>query len=348
MGNSKSARVFNGCFIILLILSIHSLSLAQSIEIKLNIPVQNPFEDKIPFADIDVGTDRDFQEADVERISGTGGNKINLEKALFETAKTDESIKVENELRPQTRNAKKENAETAADDEPLPELEKDKFHWKPALIQSGIFLGIQHGFRLKQEKTYTRLGGPFFRDWGRSIKGLRGWKDGDSIFVNYVAHPLQGGFTGRIFINNSDKSKRQEFGKSKEYWKSRMKAMAWSAFWSTQFEIGPISEASIGNVGKFEKDGHSTMAWGDLIITPVAGTGVVIGEDMLDKYVLKNWLERKSGDRLTTKIKIWRSLLTPTLSLSNLLRGKPPWKRDNRGFTRIAADKITETGVYPR
>jgi hypothetical protein len=216
-------------------------------------------------------------------------------------------------------------------DDSSPVKKKEKFHWKPALAQSMIFLGIQHGMRIwRQKKTSKELVGPFFRDWRNSLKNLRGWGDGNKFFTNYVAHPLQGSFTGRIFINNSDKAKRQEFGKSKTYWESRLKAMAWSAFWSTQFELGPISEASIGNVGMYDNTGPSKLSWGDLIVTPVFGTGVLISEDAIDKYVLKNWLEKKAGYKVTTKIKILRSLLTPTTSLANLLRGKPPWKRDNR------------------
>lgn len=207
---------------------------------------------------------------------------------------------------------------------------KEKFHWKPALIESGIFLGIQHVFRLTQTKTRRELGGPFFRDWGKSIKKLNGWNDSDNWFTNNIAHPLQGGLTGRIFVNNSDRARKQEFGKSKEYWNSRFKALVWSAAWSTQFELGPLSEASIGNVGLREKNGRATMAWTDLIVTPVVGTGVLIGEDAIDKYVLKNWLEKKNNYRATTKIKILRSVLTPTTSFSNLLRGKPPWKRNSR------------------
>lgn len=206
----------------------------------------------------------------------------------------------------------------------------EKFHWKSALIESGIFLGIKHGVRLTQAKTTRELGGPFFRDWANSVKNLRGWNDGDSPFTNNFAHPLQGGATGRIFINNSDRAKRLEFGKSKDYWESRMKAMAWSAVWSTQFEFGPFSEASIGNVGLRQKNGHSTMAWTDLVLTPVVGTGVLVGEDAIDRYILKNWLERKAGNKATTKIKFLRSVLTPTTAFSNLLRGKVPWKRNNR------------------
>lgn len=205
---------------------------------------------------------------------------------------------------------------------------KEKFHWKPALIQSGIFLGIQHSFRLFQRKTREELGGPFFRDWAQSVKNLRGWRDGDGSFTNYVAHPLQGGVTGRIFINNSDRAKRQEFGKSKEYWESRIKAMAWSAVWSMQFELGPISEANLGNVGLREKNGYSTTAWVDLVITPIVGTGVVIVEDAFDKYLLKNWIEKKIGNKIV--VKILRFLFTPTTGFSNLLRGRKPWYRDNR------------------
>jgi len=181
---------------------------------------------------------------------------------------------------------------------------------------------------MTQEKTRRELNGPFFRDWRQSVKNLRGWGDGDNAFTNYIAHPLQGGVTGRIFINNSDRAKKQEFGKSKQYWESRLKAMAWSAVWSTQFELGPISEATIGNVGLNKKNGHSTMAWADLIVTPAVGTGVVIAEDAIDKYILKNWLERKIGNKIT--IRLFRSILTPTTSVSNLLRRRPPWSRDNR------------------
>lgn len=225
----------------------------------------------------------------------------------------------------------KRGIEGVADREKLTQTKnEERFHWKPALIQSGILLGIQHGFRLTQKKTKRELGGPFFADWRQSVQNLRGWKDEDGFFINYIAHSLQGGVTGRIFINNSDKAKKQEFGKSKKYWESRFKALAWSAVWSTQFELGPVSEASIGNVGLYDNYGPSKMAWGDLVVTPVIGTGVVIGEDVIDKYMLKNWLERKANYKVTTKIKILRSFLTPTTSFTNLLRGKMPWKRDNR------------------
>ncbi|HQU91171.1 MAG TPA: hypothetical protein PLK77_02685 [Pyrinomonadaceae bacterium] len=205
-----------------------------------------------------------------------------------------------------------------------------RFHWKPALEQSGLFLAVKHGTRLFQSKTRREFEGKFFRDWGRSVRSLRGWNDGDSPFVNNIAHPLQGSVTGRIFINNSDRSGTAEFGKSKAYWTSRLKALAWSTAWSTQFEMGPISEATIGNVGLREKNGHSTMAWTDLVLTPSVGTGILVGEDAIDKYILKRRFERGGSKRLTVKVKLLRSFLTPTMSFSNLLRGRPPWKRTDR------------------
>lgn len=271
------------------------------------------------------------------------------QKGFYQTDRTDETTSADYSPEEEFRNFLKEKkpplfqssnrfrkAETDVSETDQPQTEdkpetqgKDKFHWKPALIQSVTLLGIQHSFRLIQKKTRTELGGPFFRDWGKSVRSLRGWYDGDNVATNYFGHPLQGGATGRIFINNSDRARRQEFGKSKEYWKSRFKAMLWSAVWSTQFELGPISEATIGNVGIRKKKGYSDMAFVDLVITPTVGTGVVVGEDAIDKYILKNWLERKAG-RLTTKIKILRSFLTPTTSFTNLLRGKAPWKRNDR------------------
>lgn len=223
-----------------------------------------------------------------------------------------------------TINYEKDLSKSASED---PE-KKERFHWKPALVQSLYFLTIKHSLRMFQKKTTDELGGPFFRDWANSAKNLGGWRDGDGTFTNYVAHPMQGAATGRIFINNSEKSKKLEFGNSKEYWESRLKAMIWSAAWSTQFELGPFSEASLGNVGLHDRRGPNRMGFVDIVITPTAGTAVLIGEDIIDKYILKKWLEKKAMSKL--QIFILRTFITPIQSFSNVIRGKRPWKRDNR------------------
>lgn len=203
------------------------------------------------------------------------------------------------------------------------------FDWKPALVQSGLFLAIQHGFRFTEPKTRRELDGPFFKDWKASVKNLRGWDDGGKTFTNYVGHPMQGAITGRIYVNNSATAKVQVIGRSKEYWLTRLKAMAWSAAWSTQFELGPISEASLGNVGqKLSADGRTKMTYGDLVITPVGGTGLLIAEDAVDKYLLRHFIEKRLRNHVV--VKLLRSLLTPMTSFANVLRGRTPWWRDNR------------------
>lgn len=261
-----------------------------------------------------------------ERRENSGGfnpfSRVNKEAAdskqtaVPPPAKSSEAVDEDEKINPETVKAGQSEI-------------REKFHWKPALRQSLVFLGIQHSYRMTQEKTRRELGGPFFRDWAKSVTGLRGWNDPDSFFINYVLHPLQGGLTGRIFVVNSDSAKRQEFGKSKQYWESRFKAFVWSTFWSTQFEFGPLSEASLGNVGIREKRGRSTMAYVDLVVTPTLGTGVLIAEDAIDKYILRNWLEKRSR-KLSVTMKILRCLLTPTTAFSNVLRRKAPWQRDDR------------------
>lgn len=194
--------------------------------------------------------------------------------------------------------------------------------WKSAFKQSLLFLGIQHGYALTQSKTRRALKGKFFKDYVDSVKSLDGWEDGGRFFTNYIAHPMQGSFTGFILVQNDRKGRQTEFGKSKEYWNSRLKALAWSAAWSTQFEIGPISQASIGNVGLSGK-----QTWVDIVVTPTAGFGMMLAEDAADKYLVKR-IERNINNYY---VKIFsRMLFNPTRTMANLVRFKLPWYRDNR------------------
>lgn len=194
--------------------------------------------------------------------------------------------------------------------------------WKSAFNQSLLFLGIQHGYAFTQAKTRRALKGNFFRDYVDSVKSLHGWEDGGRFFTNYIAHPMQGSFTGFILVQNDRKGRQTEFGSSKTYWHSRLKALAWSAAWSTQFEIGPISQASIGNVGLSGK-----QTWVDIVITPTVGFGMMVAEDAADKYIIKR-IEQNFNNYY---LKIFsRMLLNPTRTMANLTRFKLPWYRDNR------------------
>ncbi|MBO0722552.1 MAG: hypothetical protein J2P41_17135 [Blastocatellia bacterium] len=204
------------------------------------------------------------------------------------------------------------------------------FNWTGAILQSTLFLAICHGFRLATEPgTRAELKGPFFRDYWASVKSLRGWADGDEFLVNYIGHPMGGSVVGYIEIQNDPKGSREEVElNNRKYWKSRLRAMAWAAAYSTQFEIGPISEASLGNVGEkqTEKSRHP-MAWVDLVVTPTMGTAWLVGEDLLDRYLIR-WIESKINDRKL--IIITRTFLNPTRSFANMHRGDWFWKRENR------------------
>lgn len=143
---------------------------------------------------------------------------------------------------------------------------------------------------MRQLYTRKRLAGPFFQDWFDSVSGMSGWGDRDPFLGNYIGHPMQGAVAGYIQIQNDPRGMSLEFGRSPEYWKSRMRATAWSAAYSAQYELGPLSDASIGNSG--QKKG--TKGAVDLVITPVVGLGWMLTEDFLDKYVIRS-LEQKTG-----------------------------------------------------
>jgi hypothetical protein len=199
----------------------------------------------------------------------------------------------------------------------------ETFNWMGAMTQSLYFLGIEHAFRLTEEKTRNELKGPFFPDWKESVAGLQGWSDGGRFFTNYIAHSMQGGISGFIQIQNDAHGRSLEFSGSRAYWNSRMRALGWAAIYSTQFELGPISEATIGNVGKKE----GTAGYVDLVITPTAGMGMIVLEDVIDKYLLKK-LERHTVG--IGKRRFFRVLFNPQRSVANFLRGKAPWYRDSR------------------
>jgi len=196
------------------------------------------------------------------------------------------------------------------------------FHWSAAIKQSLLFLGVQHGYAMTQPKTRRDLKGPFFKDYVRSVKSLHGWDDGGRFFTNYVAHPMQGSLFGFIQIQNDPKGINLSFDNSSAYWRSRLKALAWSAAWSTQFELGPVSQASIGNVGL-----HGKQTYVDLVVTPIGGFGWIVLEDFVDKNIIQ-MIERRSSGNFYIKIAS-RTFLNPSRSAANLLRFKKPWYRDS-------------------
>ena len=176
-----------------------------------------------------------------------------------------------------------------------------EFDWKAAATQSFYFLGIKHGLPLTQGKTRRELGGRFFPDWYSSIQGIQGWDDGDSALTSCIAHPMQGGVAGFICIQNDPSGKALEFEWSSPYWQSRLRALGWSALYSIQFELDPISEATIGNVGKK----RGTGGFVDLVVTPTAGLGMIVFEDWLDTH----WVRRLEARTDSKKKKVFCRIL---------------------------------------
>ncbi|MFN7931605.1 MAG: hypothetical protein U0Y68_27475, partial [Blastocatellia bacterium] len=176
--------------------------------------------------------------------------------------------------------------------------------------------------------TRDELRGPFFKDWFQSVRNTRGWRDGDPFLVNYIGHPMQGAVTGYMFVHNDPKYIREEMAWKKSYFKSRLRAMLFSTVYSTQFELGPLSEASLGNVGLHPS--HTSphpSAFVDLVITPTLGTMWMMGEDALDRFLVKR-IENRVENRVVRLL--LRGFLSPSHSFANVLRGKYPWHRDGR------------------
>ncbi|MEJ5367174.1 MAG: hypothetical protein WHT08_02575 [Bryobacteraceae bacterium] len=196
--------------------------------------------------------------------------------------------------------------------------------WEGLSRQSSLFIGIQHAFRLATEPgTRAGMRGPFFRGWMNSVGSLHGWSDGDPFYVNYIGHPMQGAVSGYIWTHNDRDYIGAEIGKNSFYWKSRLRATAYSWAYSTLFEIGPLSEASIGKI----QSRYPQQGFVDHVVTPVIGLGWMIGEDALDKYVVQRFEERFENPYLRL---IVRGVLNPSRSFANLMRLKVPWARDDR------------------
>lgn len=209
-----------------------------------------------------------------------------------------------------------------------PTEEKERLvDWTATLRQAGMALAFQHAFRVAaQPKTRSELGGPFFGDYAKSLRGIRGWNDGDSDFVNYVAHPIMGATAGYIYAGNDSRGD-VEFEMSGRYWASRLRATGFAAVYTAAFEVAPISEASIGNVGAHP----GTNGAVDFVMTPIGGLGMMMAEDVLDKHVLRP-IERRSGSRWLAAT--LRCLLNPARSAAQISRFKPPWRRAGRPLVR--------------
>jgi len=221
----------------------------------------------------------------------------------------------------------------------------ERYNMKGLLWQSLAFIGTENTWRLLTDAHMRNLTAskPYWHDYIASLKqwNMRRWWDGDSILVDDVGHPMQGGVSSFIEIQNSPRQRKLRFEMTKEYWRSRMLGMLWATAFSTQQKIGPLGEAALGsdggityplncpfpctnyqpNVTKYTNN----TGWTDFIMTPVVGTVWVVGED---------WIDLKISDRIQNAHpqawwpKVIRGALNPTRTMANAMRWRKPWYRD--------------------
>jgi hypothetical protein len=195
-----------------------------------------------------------------------------------------------------------------------------------AFVDSMKLLLVEHSIRIGfQEKTRSELGGHFWSDYRKSVRWPGQWEDTDSWGVNYIGHPIHGAAAGYIWLDHEPHAPKT-ISRRPEYWASRLRAMAFSAGYSLQFEIGPLSEASIGNVGMRREN----SGWVDHVVTPIGAFGFLVAEDAIDRYFVQPAEQRVRNRVLRVII---RFAANPTRTLSNTASGKYPWYRPDRTLT---------------
>ena len=194
-----------------------------------------------------------------------------------------------------------------------------RVRWTPLLGQSLEFLALEHAaiFAADPAARHDLTHGGWFRDWMSSVSGAKG-----RAAATPVSQTMTGAVAAFLFVQNDPRGRDLNFHNRREYWTSRLQAFAFSAAYNAQWQVGPLSRASLEN--------RPTPAWG-FAATPLAGTAWSIGEDLIDRELV--WrLEGRTNEKAAL---LAMSLLNPARTTANLLRGHAPWYRDSRE-TRIA------------
>ncbi len=209
-----------------------------------------------------------------------------------------------------------------------------RVHWRQLLITSSVFNAFQNagnlytGYWYRWETTH----GPWFQRWFDSVTQWRWdrWSDDNPFLDDYVGHPMMGGITNYMWIQNDPKSMTVEFGNTPEYWRSRMRATLYSTAYSFEWKFGPFGEAGVGHNGDhfFHDRGTYTneTGWVELVTTPVGGLLWTMAEDAVDKHLVRKMEQKPHGAIALTAI----SVLTPARATANIFRFRPPWYRDGR------------------
>lgn len=180
------------------------------------------------------------------------------------------------------------------------------------------WLILRNVLRLTDEDTRERLDGPFVEEWFHSVGTL--WTqyrftDNGKFLTNFVAHPGMGSTAAFIFRLSDPVSLNAKFGRNSEYYRAKKRQFVFSLIDTILFEIGPISESSIGNI---------RQGWMDLVLTPTLGIAWSIGEDALRHYVLEP-MYLKGKNNWANFLSIF---LNPSRSFANVMAFRKPWSRE--------------------
>jgi hypothetical protein len=251
-----------------------------------------------------------------------------------------------------------------------PARERQGFHWHRALTESFTFLLIEQAYVVHTDFRWvvSENGIPFnhyWRDYKQSFSEWTksGWDDGDPNWFGYVGHPIQGALTGFVQIQNDPRSERLEFSNTKAYWWSRLKAGLWNAAYSTQWNLGPLSEVTVEKYGSKDrlpwnqngsfpcttKNCFTGVGQIDIVMTPLGGMGWLIGEDILDRKLVRR-VEAATQNRLL--IDTVRVALNPLRAGANMLHSEHPWYRASRdGLDETlfnGQEKLVSTSESPK
>jgi hypothetical protein len=209
-----------------------------------------------------------------------------------------------------------------------------RMHWGPMVMETALFNAFEDGGNVYTGYWYRNetLTGKWWDRYVASVQEWRWnrWSDDNPFLDDYVGHPMMGAITNSIWIQNDPKGMTLEFANDRVYWRSRMRALAWSTFYSFEWKLGPTGEAAVGHNGDhffFDKGVLTNeTGWVELVTTPVGGFGWTIAEDYLDKHVVTKLEEKSRNPILLTMY----NFLTPARGFANILRFRPPWYRDSR------------------
>jgi hypothetical protein len=207
--------------------------------------------------------------------------------------------------------------------------------WGPILEESFESTAIENAgnIALDDETRHDLVSRPYWATYVKCVHQFRyrQWRDDDDFLVDYVGHGMQGAEVASSFEQHDPKGRGLVYANNGNYWRSRLKAMAWIAVYEVQWKIGPASEASIGNSGLNtyftpRVKGRSTNETGfqDFVDTPVMGFWWNVAEDAMDRFVMPHIWRRTHNRLILTAL----APLTPCKAAANILRYKPFYYRD--------------------